>query len=88
MTQTPASGALVTTVDAADLHSIRWGLMRQLFPRFVEEIELGRYVRGLLTAGGVAAVRIEPHRLPDGRTSEHEFDIFEIRVDDSARTRA
>jgi hypothetical protein len=32
--------ALVTTVDVRELHSIRCGIMRQLFPKFVEEVEL------------------------------------------------
>jgi hypothetical protein len=81
MTQTSPTEARVTTIDAASLHTIRGGLMRQMLPRFVEEIELGRYVRALLTRSGASAVRIEPHRHTDGRINEHEFDIYEIRVD-------
>ena len=77
MTQSQ-SARLVATIDAANLRTLRWGLMRYLFPRFAEEIELGRYVRNLLTSGRAAAVRIEPHREPDGRTG-HQFDIYEIQ---------
>ena len=76
MTQSTSTDRLIATIDAASLSTIRWGLMRALFPRFVEEVELGRYVRTLLTSGLAAAVRIEPHRQPNGRTSDHEFDIY------------
>jgi hypothetical protein len=47
-----------------------------MFPRFVEEMELGRYVRSLLSSGRAATVRIEPHRQANGLISEHEFDIY------------
>lgn len=76
MTQASSSEVFITTIDAARLSTVRWGLMRAMFPRFVEEMELGRYVRSLLGSGRVAAVRIEPHRQPNGRISEHEFDIY------------
>jgi hypothetical protein len=56
--QTATLGELIATVDVRELHSIRWGMMRQIFPRFVEDIELGRYLRTLLASGHYGAVRI------------------------------
>jgi hypothetical protein len=50
-TETSTSEELVTTIDVRELHGIRWGIMRQMFPKFVEEVELGRYLRELLTSG-------------------------------------
>jgi hypothetical protein len=76
VTQTSSSELFITTIDAASLSTIRWGLMRAMFPRFVEEMELGRYVRSLLSSGRAATVRIEPHRQANGLISEHEFDIY------------
>jgi hypothetical protein len=76
MTQTATVGALIATVNAHELHSPGWNLMRQIFPRFVEEMELGRFVRDLMKDGEYAGVRIEHHRLPDGRTSGYQFDIY------------
>jgi hypothetical protein len=57
VSQTSTNGELVTTVNADALCTIRWGLMRQLFPDFVAEIELGRFVRKLLAGDRCAAVR-------------------------------
>lgn len=80
MTDTQTTERLITTIDAANLRSIRWYLVRQLFPRFAEEMELGRYMRNLLQSGQRTAVRIEPHRSPDGRTSDHVFDVYEVVI--------
>jgi hypothetical protein len=77
-TQTSSREQLVTTIDVRELHAIRWGIMRQMFPKFVEEIELGRYLRELLTSGHYGAVRVEPHQGPDGRPSTHIFDVFRL----------
>jgi hypothetical protein len=68
--------ALVTTVDVRELHSIRWGIMRQLFPKFVEEVELGHDLRVLLTSGHYGAVRVQPHCGPDGRPSPTRSTCF------------
>jgi hypothetical protein len=76
--QTSTLGELIATVDVRELHSIRWGMMRQMFPRFVEDIELGRYLRTLLTSGTNDAVRIVPHRGPDGRPSSHVFHVYRL----------
>jgi hypothetical protein len=76
--QTSTHGEVVATVDVRELHSIRWGMMRQIFPRFVEDVELGRYLRTLLTSGRCDAVRIVPHRGPDGRPSTHVFHVYRL----------
>ena len=72
------SGELVTTIDVRELHGIRWGIMYQMFPKFVEEIELGRYLRELLTSGHYGALRVEPHQGPDGLPSTHVFDVYRL----------
>jgi hypothetical protein len=77
-TETSESDALVTTIDVRELHGIRWGIMRQIFPKFVEEVELGRYLRVLLTSGHYGAVRVEPHAGPDRQPSTHIFDVFRL----------
>jgi hypothetical protein len=68
----------VATVDVAQLNTLRWGPMRQLFPSFVEEIELGRYLKRLLTNAGCQAVQLEPHRAPDGTALPHLLDVYLI----------
>jgi len=40
---------LIGTVDIGQLHEIRWPFMRLLAGRYVEEMEMGRYMRTLLT---------------------------------------
>jgi hypothetical protein len=76
--QASRSAELVTTVDVRELHGNRWGIMRQIIPRFVEEVELGRYLRTLLTSSQYGAVRVERHRDPDGRPSTHIFDVYRL----------
>ena len=77
-TQTLTSKELVTTIDVRELHGIRWGIMRQMFPKFVEEVELGRYLRELLTTSHCGAVHVQPHQGPDGRPSTHIFDVVRL----------
>lgn len=72
------SRELLATVDARELETIRWGPLRQLFPRFVEEIELGRYLKRLLATNQCRAVEIEPHRDANGQPSTHVFDVFAV----------
>jgi hypothetical protein len=67
---------LLATVDVRELNSLRWGPLRQMFPAFAEEIELGRYLRRILSQAVCRTVQIEPHRELDGRGSTHVFDIF------------
>jgi hypothetical protein len=61
----------LATVDVRELNTLRWGPLRQMFPAFVEEIELGRYLRKLLATEERTAVQIEPRRGPDRRGSAH-----------------
>ena len=51
----------LATVDVNRLNSLRWGPIRQLFPAFVEDIELGRYLKKLLACEKCGAVQIQPH---------------------------
>ena len=69
-------GTLIATVNAHELNNIHWMLMRSMFPRFAEEVELGRYVRNLMATRGFNAVHIEHHRMPDGTLSDFLFDIY------------
>jgi hypothetical protein len=68
----------LASVDVRELNTRRWGPLRQILPGFVEEIELGRYLKKLLATGECRAVKIEPHRGPGGRASTHVFDVFDI----------
>jgi hypothetical protein len=68
----------LATVDVRELETLRWGPIRLMFPRFVEEIELGRYLRRLLAHEENRAVAIEPHRESDGRDSTHVFDVYRV----------
>lgn len=77
-TQPSTSAKLVSTIDVRELRGIRWGIMRQMFPKFVEEAELGRYLRALLSTDQCDAVRVEPHRAADGRQSTHIFDVYRL----------
>jgi hypothetical protein len=68
----------LATIDVRELNTLRWGPLRQMFPRFVEEIELARYLKKLLVTERCRAVQVEPHRDPDGRPSTHIFDVFVV----------
>jgi hypothetical protein len=70
---------LIATVDVRTLETLKWGLMRQLFPCFAEEIELGRFLRALLSDDHYGPVRIVPHRDSAGCASTHVFDVFTLR---------
>jgi hypothetical protein len=71
MTTSKSTRRLIATVDIRDLNTVRWGPMRQMFPRFVEELELGRYLKRLLASEQCRAVEIAPHA-----GSTHIFDVF------------
>ena len=66
----------LATVDVRDLNSLWWGPVREMFPSFVEEIELGRYLRKLLVTASCRAVEIQPHRDAEGHASAHVFDVY------------
>ena len=78
MSRTSTEGDLLASVDANELQAIRSGLMRELCPQFVEELELGRFVRDLLSSEQCAAVRIERHPTADGSVSSHVFDVYQL----------
>jgi hypothetical protein len=85
MTSQKALQQLLATVDARELNSLRWGPMRLMFPRFVEEIELARYIKRLLAEGEPKMVAIEPHRDAAGRVSSHVFDVYRVLEVEPAR---
>jgi hypothetical protein len=64
---------LIATVDSRELNSLRRGPLLQMFPAFVEEIELGRYLKKLLASMRCCAVELAPHV-----GSSHIFDVFVI----------
>jgi hypothetical protein len=68
----------VATVDVKQLSTVRWGPMRQLFPAFVEDLELGRYLKRLLatTATECQTVELKPHHDADGHITPHVIDVF------------
>ena len=74
MMSTTPSRRLLATVDWRELNTLRWGPLRQLFPSFVEEIELGRYLKQVPASVECCAVEIAPH---EGST--HVFDVFQTR---------
>ncbi len=76
----------IGTVDIHDLRQLHWPLMRLLAPHFVEELELGRYMKGLLATGRWRDVRVVPHRSATGELSKHVFDVYgETDVDRDVR---
>jgi hypothetical protein len=78
MTYTPSD--LIETIDVRQLDNAHLGILRVMFPRFAEEIELGRYLRRLLAREGYQGVHLQPHRAANGRVSPHLFDVFGSRA--------
>lgn len=72
------SQAPIATVDVRELRTLRWGPIRAMFPTFVEEIELARYLKQLLSHSAPRAIAIEPHRDANGRPSSHVFDLYSL----------
>lgn len=68
--------APLATVDVATLNTVRWGPIRQMFPDFVEEVELARYMKRLLADSRCERFAIQPHIGADGKPSRHVFDVF------------
>jgi hypothetical protein len=68
----------VGTIDVRQLDTLNWGPLRLFCPRFVEDIELGRYVRRLFATGQHSHLRIEAHRDANGEPSSHVYDLFEL----------
>jgi hypothetical protein len=70
------SADLIATIDVRQLDTVRLGVVRLMFPAFAAEMELGRYMLGVLSSGRYATVYFEPHRDVDGRLSSHVFDVY------------
>ena len=67
---------LIGIVDAGQLHEVRWPLVRLLARRYVEDLEMGGYVRRLLASHRWAMVRLVPHTTEQGEPSTHVFDVY------------
>jgi hypothetical protein len=57
----PAAEEFIGTVDAWQLHQLRWPFLRVLVPDFVARRELERYVERVLASGAWGSVRVVPH---------------------------
>src|SRR5919202_7124514 len=69
----------IGTVDVWELRSgIRWMITRVFSRHFVEEVELGRYMRGLLATRRWSVVRVVPHINAQGLPSSHLFDVYGV----------
>ena len=69
----------VGTVDVWQLSSGIWWMITRVFsPRFVQEVELGRYLRGLLATRRWSVVRVVPHTNEQGLPSTHVFDVYGV----------
>jgi hypothetical protein len=78
MTANMPTPGLLATVDVRELNTVKWGPIRAMFPSFVEEIELGRYLKALLAPDRCHAVRVQLHRDEEGRQSTHVFDVYRM----------
>jgi hypothetical protein len=78
MTGEEPTDELLEIVDASDLRTLRWGLLRVMFPVFAERVELERHVSALLATGRCHAVRTQQHRQDDGQLSTHIFDVYRL----------
>jgi hypothetical protein len=74
--ETTSVSRFLGTVDAREQQTLRWGFMRAWFPRFAEEVELGRYMKRLMSGGRYSVLRLEPHREQNGTYSTHVFDVY------------
>jgi hypothetical protein len=75
---------LIGTVDIGQLHEIRWPIMRLLAGRYLEEVEMGRYMRTLLGTRHWAVVRMVPHKTLHGAPSTQVFDVYGVPADQGA----
>ena len=74
----------VATVDVRELNTLSWGPMRAMFPSFVEELELARYLKDVLADSRCRTVQIKPHRDASGAPSSHVYDVFYVSEPDRA----
>ena len=75
----------IGAVDIAQLHEIRWPFMRILAGRYVEEMEMGRYMRTLLATGHWAVVRMVPRPTRHGALSTRVFDVYGVPAEPGPR---
>jgi hypothetical protein len=61
----------IGTVDVWQLRELRWPILRLFARRYVEERELGRYVRELLATKNWQAIKVLPHS-----DAPHVFDLY------------
>jgi hypothetical protein len=76
-------GELIGTIDIGQLHEFRWPFMRILARRYVEEMEMGRYMRTLLATRRWAVVRMVPHSTREGALSTRKFDVYGVSAESS-----
>jgi hypothetical protein len=74
----------LTTVDVRELNTLMWGPLRAMFPSFAEEIELARYLKGVLAHAQCKAVQIERHPDASGQPSTHIFDVYFVSEPEQA----
>ena len=74
MTTTIDQAEFIGTVDVSELNELRWPFMRIFARRFVEEVELGRYLKRLLATRRWTDVRVVPH-LENGVPSTLVLDV-------------
>jgi hypothetical protein len=74
--RTESGEQFIGTVDTWKLRQFRWPILQLLSRRFVYEMELGRYMKGLLATGRWDEVRVVPHCQAGGRLSDHVFDVY------------
>jgi hypothetical protein len=78
-------------IDTVDLHQLRsgtlWPIIRVFAPHFVEEIELGRYMRRLLATHRWSVVRVVPHTEHQIGPSKHVFDVYGQPVETTTQDR-
>ena len=65
----------IGTVDVWQLRQMRWPIMRFLAPRFVERLELERYMGQLLASHHWSSVRAEPH-LDPAVARPHVYEVY------------
>jgi len=75
----------VATVDVGQLNTLNWGPVRAMFPSFVEEIELARYLKQVLANAQCRTVQLEHHRDASGVQSTHIYDIIYSGEHDQAK---
>jgi hypothetical protein len=81
-----ATRRLIETLDTRQLPHVQWWPVLQLmFPRFIEEVELGHHLQDIMASRRAAVVEVVPHRDAAGLVEPHRFDVYvldEVSVTD------